>query len=70
MPTCCCNFSELQRDHTLVFPTNKKTVYSGWRSLMNKTGIKGLRFHDLRHEAISVFLNVVYRKRSADGVDL
>lgn len=48
-------FSELQRDQELVFPTNLKTVYSAWSSLMKRCQIEGLRFHDLRHEAISRF---------------
>ncbi len=47
--------SSLQRVDERVFPTNKKTVYSAWKSLMKRTGISGLRFHDLRHEAISRF---------------
>lgn len=47
--------SGLQRDQALVFPICRKTTYSAWSSLMGRTGIEGLRFHDLRHEAISRF---------------
>lgn len=47
--------SELHRDQGLVFPVDRKTLYSAWSSLMGRTAIEGLRFHDLRHEAISRF---------------
>ena len=36
-----------------VFPLNKTTVRSLWERTCKKTNIKGLRFHDLRHEATS-----------------
>ena len=31
---------------------------SAWQSLIKHTEIKGLRFHDLRHEAISRFFEM------------
>ncbi len=36
-----------------VFPIKKTTVRSLWERTCKKTNIKGLRFHDLRHEATS-----------------
>ena len=36
-----------------VFPLNKTTVRSLWERTCKKTNIKGLRFHDLRHEVAS-----------------
>ena len=36
-----------------VFPLNKTTVRSLWERTCKETNIKGLRFHDLRHEATS-----------------
>ncbi|MHB1544013.1 MAG: tyrosine-type recombinase/integrase [Gammaproteobacteria bacterium] len=36
-----------------VFGMSGNAVRLAWDRLMRKTGIKGLRFHDLRHEAIS-----------------
>lgn len=38
-----------------VFGMSANAIHLAWGRLMQKTGIKGLRFHDLRHEAISRF---------------
>jgi integrase len=38
-----------------VFPTTSSAAYQSWRRLVVRAGIEGLRFHDLRHEAISRF---------------
>ncbi|MDC0993176.1 site-specific integrase [Alphaproteobacteria bacterium] len=36
-----------------IVPTNYESVKSAWVRLRFRTGLQGLRFHDLRHEAIS-----------------
>jgi integrase len=36
-----------------IFPFEPKSVGSAWTDTMEFLGIKDLRFHDLRHEAIS-----------------
>ena len=41
-----------------VFPIKKTTVRSLWERTCKKTNIKGLRFHDLRHEAVSRFFEM------------
>ena len=38
-----------------VFPYNSKSVGAAFRRARKATGIDGLRFHDLRHEATSRF---------------
>lgn len=47
---------KLQGKHpTRVFPISPEAVKCAWRRLRKRAGIKDLRFHDLRHEAISRF---------------
>ena len=41
----------IQGDH--VFPTSDCAVRHAWDRLVKRAGIKDLRFHDLRHEAVS-----------------
>lgn len=36
-----------------VFGMKPRTITQAWERIVKKTGIKGLTFHDLRHEAIS-----------------
>lgn len=38
-----------------VFPISENAVRLGWQRLRERSGIQDLRFHDLRHEAISSF---------------
>ena len=40
----------------VVFPVKIETLKLSWRRLVRRAGLKDLRFHDLRHEAISRFL--------------
>lgn len=54
-PYVLCNSFWTAEGSELVFPTCRKTLYSAWSSFIGRTGIEGLRFHDLRHEAISRF---------------
>ena len=43
----------LTKSHQRILPTNYEAVKSAWRRLCLRAGIQQLRFHDLRHEAIS-----------------
>lgn len=38
-----------------VFPITMEAFKMTWRRILDKTGIQGLTFHDLRHEAVSSF---------------
>jgi integrase len=46
----------IQGDH--VFPTSDCAVRHAWDRLVKRAGIKDLRFHDLRHEAVSSFFEM------------
>jgi integrase len=43
----------ITKRHQRILPTNYEAVKSAWRRLCMRAGIEQLRFHDLRHEAIS-----------------
>ena len=43
----------ITKRHQRILPTNYEAVKSAWRRLCLRAGIEQLRFHDLRHEAIS-----------------
>ena len=45
----------LERQHESVFPITDYSIRHGWDRLVKRAGITGLRFHDLRHEAVSRF---------------
>jgi len=45
--------SGLDKSTETVFPISANSVRLTWRRMAAKLGLKGLRFHDLRHEAIS-----------------
>jgi len=45
-------------DCDFVFPTTTSAIKQAWRRLMIKLNIEDLRFHDLRHEAISRFFEI------------
>jgi integrase len=44
------------RISSVVFPVKIETLKLSWRRLVRRAGLTDLRFHDLRHEAISRFL--------------
>jgi integrase len=48
----------LPRDGVQAFPTTDYTIRHGWDRLVKRAGIEGLRFHDLRHEAVSRFFEM------------
>ena len=45
----------LPQNSELVFPISSNAVRLSWDRLRSRAGINDLRFHDLRHEAISRF---------------
>ena len=44
--------------HEQVFPISATCLRLAWNRARNKAGITGLRFHDLRHEAVSRFFEM------------
>jgi len=59
IPLSTTAFDILEK-HTLVerqfvFPTTASAIKQAWRRLMIRSNVQDLRFHDLRHEAISLF---------------
>ena len=50
------------RDHLTdkpkVFPCTTSGLQQAWKRLVNRVGIEDLRFHDLRHEAVSRFFEM------------
>ena len=45
-------------DHEKVFPVSANCLRFAWGRARNKAGITDLRFHDLRHEAVSRFFEM------------
>ena len=41
-----------------LFPISATAVQQAWQRILRKTGVTNLRFHDLRHEAISRFFEM------------
>jgi integrase len=48
----------LPRNDERVFPTSGNAIRLAWERLKRRVGIDDLRFHDLRHEAISRFFEM------------
>ena len=48
----------LSKQEEFVFPTSDCAVRHAWDRLVKRAGIKDLRFHDLRHEAVSRFFEM------------
>ena len=48
----------LPQSHGLIFPTSSNAIRLAWNKARRKAGIEDLRFHDLRHEAISRFFEL------------
>jgi len=46
---------DLGRTGDAVFPATANAFRLAWERLKRRAGISGLRFHDLRHEAVSRF---------------
>jgi len=47
--------SMINKTDRKVFPVSPECLKSAWRRVLDKANVKDLRFHDLRHEAISSF---------------
>ena len=48
----------LSKDNSRVFSTTDYAIRHGWDRLKVRAGIEDLKFHDLRHEAISSFFEI------------
>ena len=51
----CQTLGKLTQDGDRVFPVTANAVRLAWERLKRRASVSGLRFHDLRHEAISRF---------------
>jgi integrase len=49
---------QVNKESPYVFNISKSAIQQSWQRIMHKTGIQNLRFHDLRHEAISRFFEM------------
>jgi len=47
--------SSIKQSNNLVFPVSSNAVRLSWERLKRKANVRNLRFHDLRHEALSRF---------------
>ena len=45
--------SSIKQSNNLVFPVSSNAVRLSWERLKRKANVNNLRFHDLRHEALS-----------------
>lgn len=50
--------AELPRTSDRILPVTPNAVRLAWERLRRRAGIEGLRFHDLRHEAVSRFFEM------------
>ena len=55
---CIEVLSTVLRDHEKVFPISANCLRLAWVRARNKAEITDLRFHDLRHEAVSRFFEM------------
>ena len=55
---CIKVLNQLPRSHEHVFPLSATCLSQAWQRTVKKAGIEDLRFHDLRHEAISRFFEM------------
>lgn len=46
------------KEHEFVFPISSNALQLSWKRIRLRAGVKDLRFHDLRHEAISRFFEL------------
>jgi integrase len=57
-PTALEILAALPSDNDLVFPVSGNAIRLAWQRLKKRVGIDDLRFHDLRHEAVSRFFEM------------
>ena len=55
---CIEVLNQLSRSHEHVLPISATCLSQAWQRAVKKAGIKDLRFHDLRHEAVSRFFEM------------
>ena len=55
---CIKVLNDLPHTDEHVFPIAVTSLYQAWRRAVRKADIKNLRFHDLRHEAVSRFFEM------------
>ncbi|MGE7156211.1 tyrosine-type recombinase/integrase [Methylorubrum rhodesianum] len=57
-PRAISELSRMKKDGKLVFPVSANAVHLCWIRVRSRAGLGRLRFHDLRHEAISRFFEL------------
>ena len=55
---CIEVLNQLPRSHEHVFPISATCLHQAWQRALKRADIKDLRFHDLRHEAVSRFFEM------------
>ncbi len=50
--------NRINKDSNFVFPVTPESLKSAWRRVKIKANINNIRFHDLRHEAVSRFFEM------------
>ena len=55
---CIQLLNQLPRSHEHVFPISATCLHQAWQRAVKRADIKDLRFHDLRHEAVSRFFEM------------
>ena len=53
-----CILEALDKNLDYVFPISATCLHQAFKRVIRKTGIQDLRFHDLRHEAVSRFFEI------------
>jgi len=53
-----CILDALDKNTDYVFPISATCLHQAFKRITRKTGIQNLRFHDLRHEAVSRFFEM------------
>jgi integrase len=57
-PRAIAELNRVQKDGNLVFPVSANAIHLCWNRVRVRAGLGRLRFHDLRHEAISRFFEL------------
>ena len=53
-----CILRALKKNTDYIFPISAACLHQAFKRVTRKTGIQDLRFHDLRHEAVSRFFKI------------
>jgi integrase len=57
-PVALENLASLPRSGDRVFPVSANAVRLAWERMRSRANVPGVRFHDLRHEAVSRFFEM------------